>query len=79
MNATYRMLLFGAPLFGALMGGLLGDALGLRPALIDLADRDDLAGAVDRLLAGVPATRDARRARPRRPDPGHRETRREVR
>ncbi len=34
MNATYRMLLFGAPLFGALMGGLLGDALGLRPALI---------------------------------------------
>ena len=34
MNATYRMLLFGVPLFGALMGGLLGDALGLRPALI---------------------------------------------
>jgi MFS family permease len=34
MNATYRMLLFGAPLFGALLGGLLGDALGLRPALV---------------------------------------------
>ena len=34
MNATYRMLLFGAPLFGALLGGVLGDALGLRPALI---------------------------------------------
>jgi len=34
MNATYRMLLFGAPLFGALIGGLIGNAAGLRPALI---------------------------------------------
>jgi MFS family permease len=34
MNASYRMVLFGVPLFGALMGGLLGTAVGLRPALI---------------------------------------------
>jgi MFS family permease len=34
MNASYRMVLFGVPLLGALMGGLLGTAVGLRPALI---------------------------------------------
>jgi MFS family permease len=34
MNASYRMVLFGVPLFGALMGGLLGTAVGLRTALI---------------------------------------------
>jgi hypothetical protein len=33
MNATYRMLLFGSAPFGALLGGLLGSALGLRSAL----------------------------------------------
>ncbi len=33
MNATYRMLLFGALPAGALAGGLLGDVLGLRSAL----------------------------------------------
>jgi hypothetical protein len=34
MNATYRMLLFGALPAGALAGGLLGSAVGLRAALI---------------------------------------------
>jgi MFS family permease len=34
MNATYRMLLFGALPAGALAGGLLGSAVGLRVALI---------------------------------------------
>jgi predicted MFS family arabinose efflux permease len=34
MNATYRMLLFGALPAGALIGGLLGSAVGLRTALI---------------------------------------------
>jgi MFS family permease len=34
MNATYRMLLFGALPVGALAGGLLGNAVGLRSALI---------------------------------------------
>ena len=34
MNATYRMLLFGSPLFGAMAGGLLGSAVGLRSALV---------------------------------------------
>jgi MFS family permease len=34
MNATYRMLLFGALPAGALAGGLLGHAFGLRSALI---------------------------------------------
>lgn len=34
MNATYRMLLFGALPAGALAGGLLGSAIGLRAALI---------------------------------------------
>jgi Transmembrane secretion effector len=34
MNATYRMLLFGALPAGALVGGLLGSAAGLRTALI---------------------------------------------
>jgi MFS family permease len=34
MNATYRMLLFGALPLGALAGGLLGAAVGLRTALI---------------------------------------------
>jgi Transmembrane secretion effector len=34
MNATYRMLLFGALPAGALAGGLLGNALGLRTALV---------------------------------------------
>jgi MFS family permease len=34
MNATYRMLLFGALPVGALGGGLLGGAVGLRPALV---------------------------------------------
>jgi MFS family permease len=34
MNATYRMLLFGALPAGALAGGLLGDFLGLRTALL---------------------------------------------
>jgi MFS-type transporter involved in bile tolerance (Atg22 family) len=34
MNATYRMLLFGALPAGAMAGGLLGSAIGLRSALI---------------------------------------------
>ena len=34
MNATYRMLLFGAPPAGSLLGGLLGSIMGLRPALL---------------------------------------------
>ncbi|HEX9032483.1 MAG TPA: MFS transporter [Streptosporangiaceae bacterium] len=34
MNATYRMLLYGAGPVGAVAGGLLGDAAGLRPALL---------------------------------------------
>lgn len=34
MNATYRMLLFGALPVGALAGGLLGSAVGLRSALL---------------------------------------------
>lgn len=34
MNATYRMLLFGALPAGSLAGGLLGSVVGLRPALI---------------------------------------------
>jgi len=34
MNATYRMLLFGALPVGALAGGLLGNTLGLRTALL---------------------------------------------
>jgi MFS family permease len=34
MNATYRMLLFGALPAGALIGGLLGSALGLWPAMV---------------------------------------------
>lgn len=34
MNATYRMLLFGAPPAGSILGGLLGSAIGLRPALL---------------------------------------------
>jgi MFS family permease len=33
MNATYRMLLFGVAPLGAIAGGLLGTAVGLRPAL----------------------------------------------
>jgi MFS family permease len=33
MNASYRFLSWGALPLGALLGGLLGDALGLRPAL----------------------------------------------
>jgi len=37
MNATYRMLLFGALPAGAMAGGLLGSAIGLRPALITAA------------------------------------------
>jgi MFS family permease len=34
MNATYRMLLFGALPVGAMAGGLLGSAVGLRSALV---------------------------------------------
>jgi hypothetical protein len=34
MNATYRMLLFGALPAGAMIGGLLGSALGLHAALV---------------------------------------------
>jgi MFS family permease len=34
MNATYRMLLFGALPVGALLGGALGNAIGLRSALV---------------------------------------------
>jgi MFS-type transporter involved in bile tolerance (Atg22 family) len=34
MNATYRMLLFGALPVGALLGGLLGSAVGLRTATV---------------------------------------------
>jgi MFS family permease len=34
MNATYRMLIFGVPPLGAIIGGVLGTALGLRPALV---------------------------------------------
>lgn len=34
MNATYRMLLFGAAPFGAMAGGLLGSTLGLRSAMV---------------------------------------------
>jgi Transmembrane secretion effector len=37
MNPTYRMLLFGALPAGAMAGGLLGNAIGLRPALITAA------------------------------------------
>jgi Transmembrane secretion effector len=34
MNATYRMLLYGAAPVGAMAGGLLGNAVGLRSALV---------------------------------------------
>jgi MFS-type transporter involved in bile tolerance (Atg22 family) len=34
MNATYRMMLFGALPVGSMAGGLLGSAFGLRPALV---------------------------------------------
>ena len=34
MNATYRLLIFGVPPLGALAGGLLGSAIGLRNALM---------------------------------------------
>ena len=34
MNATYRMVLFGSAPFGAISGGLLGNAFGLRTALV---------------------------------------------
>ena len=34
MNATYRMLIFGVPPLGALIGGALGTVLGLRPAML---------------------------------------------
>jgi len=34
MNATYRMMLFGALPLGALLGGLVGSAIGLRGALL---------------------------------------------
>jgi MFS family permease len=34
MNATYRMLLFGAPPLGSVIGGVLGGVLGLRTALL---------------------------------------------
>jgi MFS family permease len=34
MNGSYRMLLFGAGPLGAVSGGVLGTALGLRPALV---------------------------------------------
>jgi len=34
MNATYRMVIYGVPLFGATSGGLLGSAVGLRSALV---------------------------------------------
>jgi MFS family permease len=34
MNATYRMVLYGAAPFGAIGGGLLGNAVGLRTALV---------------------------------------------
>jgi MFS family permease len=34
MNGSYRMLLFGAGPLGAITGGALGSALGLRPALV---------------------------------------------
>jgi MFS family permease len=36
MNATYRMVIYGVPLLGATGGGLLGSAVGLRPALVIL-------------------------------------------
>lgn len=36
MNASYRMLLFGTMPFGSIAGGLLGSAIGLRPALVIL-------------------------------------------
>jgi MFS family permease len=34
MNATYRLLIFGVPLIGAMCGGLLGTAVGLRTGLV---------------------------------------------
>jgi MFS family permease len=34
MNATYRLMIFGVPPLGALAGGLLGSAVGLRTALM---------------------------------------------
>lgn len=34
MNATYRMLIWGAPPVGGIVGGVLGSALGLRTALV---------------------------------------------
>ena len=34
MNATYRLLIYGAAPVGATAGGLLGSAVGLRPALL---------------------------------------------
>ena len=36
MNASYRMVIYGVPLFGATGGGLLADLIGLRPALVIL-------------------------------------------
>ncbi|MGH3404868.1 MAG: MFS transporter [Streptosporangiaceae bacterium] len=34
MNASYRMVLWGVPLFGSLLGGVLGEVAGLRLALV---------------------------------------------